>query len=249
MNAAHVTTTMLDERTCYAQVLYCVTQSPLDQEGYERAMENLFEADWMLFFDEEGKIASISYVDSPSDQTQQGSPAASIDNYDEDVWSDCSGEYMFASGMGNWSTVLVVNSDGSFNGSFHDTDMGMTGDGYPNGTRTQCTFHGSFSAPIKVGKHAYFIVLRSLEIEDEPGETIEEGVRVMHLTDEVPGLGSPTSAPVSGFWLYSSEASTYELSPSAGRDYRLSSDKGTLDRCVIVNSSDPDREQVFVETQ
>ena len=36
---------------------------------------------------------------------------------------DFSGEYIFASGAGAWGNVLNLNSDGSFEGFFHDTDM------------------------------------------------------------------------------------------------------------------------------
>ena len=32
--------------------------------------------------------------------------------------------------VGAWGTVMKVNKDGTFSGSYHDSDMGATGDGY-----------------------------------------------------------------------------------------------------------------------
>ena len=40
----------------------------------------------------------------------------------------------FASGAGGWSTELTLNPDGSFNGNYHDSEMGDTGEDYPNGS-------------------------------------------------------------------------------------------------------------------
>ena len=53
--------------------------------------------------------------------------------------------FYFLSGAGAWSTELVFSSDGSFTGYYHDTDMGDCGMGYPNGTRYECDFSGTFA--------------------------------------------------------------------------------------------------------
>ena len=42
--------------------------------------------------------------------------------------------YYFSSGAGGWGEEFVIERDGYFKGSFHDSDMGDTGEGYPNGT-------------------------------------------------------------------------------------------------------------------
>ena len=40
------------------------------------------------------------------------------------------GNYSFGSGVGAWGTVMKVNKDGTFSGSYDGSDMGATGDGY-----------------------------------------------------------------------------------------------------------------------
>lgn len=42
--------------------------------------------------------------------------------------------FAFSSGAGAWGTVLTVLEDGSFEGNYHDTNMGDTGEEYPNGS-------------------------------------------------------------------------------------------------------------------
>ena len=41
---------------------------------------------------------------------------------------------MFSSGAGGWSTELKVADDGTFTGAYHDSEMELTGENYPNGT-------------------------------------------------------------------------------------------------------------------
>ena len=43
-------------------------------------------------------------------------------------------EFCFSSGVGGWFTVLYIHEDGSFDGHYQDSNMGVTGEGYPNGT-------------------------------------------------------------------------------------------------------------------
>ena len=53
--------------------------------------------------------------------------------------------FEFSSGVGAWSTELTVGENGTFTGSFHDSEMGETGENYPDGTLYGCSFHGQFS--------------------------------------------------------------------------------------------------------
>lgn len=86
--------------------------------------------------------------------------------------------FVFSSGAGAWSTELDVAEDGSFTGSYHDTDMGDTGEDYPNGTVYVCTFSGRFSQPERVDDHTYTMHLEDIQQEETDGEaTIEDGVR------------------------------------------------------------------------
>ena len=54
-------------------------------------------------------------------------------------------EWSFSSGVGGWSTDLRILEDGSFSGEYHDSEMGETGDGYPDGTVYCCSFTGRMS--------------------------------------------------------------------------------------------------------
>ena len=39
-------------------------------------------------------------------------------------------QFEFCSGAGGWATDFTIDSDGHFSGEYHDSDMGVTGDGY-----------------------------------------------------------------------------------------------------------------------
>ena len=99
----------------------------------------------------------------------------------EDVFERLDGStFYFLSGAGAWSTELVVSSDGSFTGYYHDTDMGDSGEGYPNGTRYECDFSSTFALVDQKDELTYILRLTSLALKDEPGtERVEDGVRVI----------------------------------------------------------------------
>lgn len=48
----------------------------------------------------------------------------------KEAMKQAAGNYSFGSVVGAWGTVMKVNKDGTFSGSYHDSDMGATGDGY-----------------------------------------------------------------------------------------------------------------------
>ena len=56
-------------------------------------------------------------------------------------------EFGFSSGAGAWGTWMVIYSDGSFQGEYHDSEMGDMGEGYPHGTVYQSTFYGKLGEP------------------------------------------------------------------------------------------------------
>ena len=64
-------------------------------------------------------------------------------------------QFIFASGAGGWSTNMTIEGDGSFRGVYQDSNMGETGDTYPNGTVYQCSFQGRFSELEQVNKYTY----------------------------------------------------------------------------------------------
>jgi len=98
-------------------------------------------------------------------------------------------DFLFMSGAGGWSTTLHIDSDGSFYGYFSDSDMGDTGDNYPNGTKYECAFSGKFTDIKQVSEFEYSMKLESLDTEGElDSERIENGVRI--LTTDPYGMDS-----------------------------------------------------------
>lgn len=88
--------------------------------------------------------------------------------------------FYFSVGAGGWETDLTINPDGTFEGYYSDSNMGETGDDYPNGTRHECTFSGKFTSPEKVDEYTYRFTVEDLICAEEPGkESIEDGIRVI----------------------------------------------------------------------
>lgn len=87
--------------------------------------------------------------------------------------------FWFGSGVGAWHTEVTIASDGTFSGVHGDTDMGDTGEDYPNGTFYICNFSGAFTPLVKVSDFEYTMSILSLTQYGTPGdESIEEdGIR------------------------------------------------------------------------
>ena len=85
--------------------------------------------------------------------------------------------FEFSSGVGAWSTELTVGENGTFTGSFHDSEMGETGENYPDGTLYGCSFHGQFSDPEPVDEYAWTVKLSVEQDEGQVPEAIEDGIR------------------------------------------------------------------------
>ncbi len=95
--------------------------------------------------------------------------------------------WTFTSGAGAWSTDLVLQPDGTFTGSFHDSEMGDVGEGYPYGTVYVCTFTGKMSVAEKVDEKTWKIRVDALQADEPAGqETIEDEIRF--ITSDVYGL-------------------------------------------------------------
>ena len=92
--------------------------------------------------------------------------------------TDMPSTFVFSSGVGGWSTRLELLTDGSFSGSYSDTDMGDTGDDYPNGTMYVCNFIGQFVDIQKTGEHTYEMTLEGTQTEDIDDEIIDGVHRV-----------------------------------------------------------------------
>lgn len=85
--------------------------------------------------------------------------------------------FLFTSGVGAWGTTLTIQKDGSFSGSYHDSDRGP-GPGYPNGTVYYCNFTGRFVNFTQISNLEYRMTLSGLSMDAAPGTTtIRNGVR------------------------------------------------------------------------
>lgn len=78
-------------------------------------------------------------------------------------------DFIFASGAGAWSTSLHIDTDGSFSGEYHDSDMGDFGDGYPNGTMYLCVFYGQFTEPVQVNEYTWSVQISEIHYSNEVG--------------------------------------------------------------------------------
>lgn len=90
-------------------------------------------------------------------------------------------EFEFSSGVGGWATVFNVDTDGSFKGSYHDSDMGDVGEGYPNGTFYFCSFSGRFTKPKKINDYTYSVKIASMKYDDQVGtEEFADGMKYVY---------------------------------------------------------------------
>ena len=107
------------------------------------------------------------------------------------TYADVAGmECYFSSGAGGWATYMTINADGSFAGSYHDSDMGDSGEGYPNGTLYFSEFTGSFGDLTKVDDYTYKTTLKSLNYANTP-ETEEIKDEIKYVYSEAYGLNNP----------------------------------------------------------
>ncbi len=91
--------------------------------------------------------------------------------------------YLLASGAGGWGTELHLEEGSAFSGEYHDSDMGVSGPDYPNGTVYFCSFSGQFGAPEQREDGLWALPLASLKTADEPEtEWIEDGIRYIGST-------------------------------------------------------------------
>jgi len=125
-----------------------------------------------------------------------------------EVFSQLPDSFYFSSGAGAWGTDLYLEDDGTFHGTYHDSDAGSTGEGYPNGTVYISVYSGKFAPPTAVNEFSYSTTIEYLNIEREDEEYIEDGVR--YIVTEPYGIaganeiifymfGTPNSMMAQGF--------------------------------------------------
>lgn len=87
-------------------------------------------------------------------------------------------EFNFSSGVGAWHTALYIHADGTFEGSYLDSDMGdLDPETYPNGTRYYNAFTGRFTEPEQVNDYTWRMQVAELTHVYPFGEELMDGFR------------------------------------------------------------------------
>lgn len=120
-------------------------------------------------------------------------------------------EFSFLSGAGGWSTEMTLNKDGSFTGTYHDSELGSTGEGYPNGSIYVCEFSGKFENFEKINEYSYKMTLTEIKTEKEAGEEWIED-EILYIASAPYGLtDSSNEKTATEFILYLPEAPVDQL--------------------------------------
>lgn len=90
--------------------------------------------------------------------------------------------YSFSSGAGGWEDDFDIEKDGYFHGSYHDSDMGDTGEDYPDGIRYYCDYEGHFENIQKVDEYTYKMQMKDITILNDDNEYIADGVKYVPLS-------------------------------------------------------------------
>lgn len=128
---------------------------------------------------------------------------------EQGFWRQVQGTYFFSAGVGAWSTMMKVNADGSFTADFHDSDRGVTGDGYPNGSRSIASGTGKFNYSKRNDDGSFSMTCdqKAFHQNGTVGDvTIKDGVRV-ETVDGIYGL-----TPCNTFTVYPTGYATSALS-------------------------------------
>ena len=130
-------------------------------------------------------LKDIEVVDSDKNeqadgkgQEDSGAPSNENDSKETFSFEDLS-EYTFefCSGAGGWATELIIEKDGSFSFNYHDSEMGVTEDEYPNGMCFVSVGTGHFSDLKQIDEFTYEMKLKDISYEQEIGyEEITDGV-------------------------------------------------------------------------
>lgn len=156
---------------------------------------------------------------------------------EQGFWRQVRGKYAFSAGAGAWATILTVSADGSFSADYHDSNMGDTGDGYPNGSLLVASGTGKFTYSKRNDDGSFSMTCdqKAFHQDGTIGDvTIKDGVRV-ETADGIYGL-----TPCGTFTVYPTGYATSALSDDVkGWMYGVvgGSLPATLTGPLIVNDS------------
>lgn len=119
------------------------------------------------------------YIESGKPYEEAVSPTT---NPSTELFAQLNGKsFSFASGAGAWGTEVTFGPDGTFEGSYHDSNMGDSGSSYPYGTVYLCNFSGNFSDVVKIDDFTYSMRLEKISLQNTPGQTVvQDGVKYVY---------------------------------------------------------------------
>lgn len=125
-------------------------------------------------------IASVGFLTSCGNEKQgKAKPEKKVAEDEKNpIFDVLPLEFVFTSGAGAWQSIITLNSDGSFKGTYSDAEMGSNGEDYPNGTVYTCEFSGKFEEIKQVNDYTYTMTLTEVTTEKKEGEEwIEDQIR------------------------------------------------------------------------
>ena len=153
-------------------------------------------------------IASVGFLTSCGNEKQgKAKPEKKITEDEKNpIFDILPLEFVFSSGAGAWESIITLNPDGSFKGTYNDSEMGSNGETYPNGTVYTCEFSGKFEEIKKVNDYTYTMTLAEVTTEKKEGEEWIED-QILYIAAGPYGLEDGKE-----FLLYTPETPIKELS-------------------------------------
>lgn len=143
------------------------------ESGNEEKEEGLVET-------ENAAIESSSTEDAETEENliteSESAEARNLTYADLAQW-----QFEFCSGAGGWVERFTIEKDGFFMGLFNDSDMGISGEGYTNGTQYRSSYTGHFSNLAKVNEYMYTMELSDISYREAVDmEEIIDNVRYIY---------------------------------------------------------------------
>lgn len=118
---------------------------------------------------------------TPNAETAESEQEQTIEEFSFAAFKNL--EFTFYSGAGGWGTLMWIKPNGSFSGVYSDSEMGLKGEGYQNGTVYQSDFSGTFTEPVKVDDFTWSTKIQKITYEKEPGtEEIRDDILYSYTT-------------------------------------------------------------------
>lgn len=92
-------------------------------------------------------------------------------------------EFSFLSGAGAWRTDMTVQRDGSFEGTYLDSNFGDRSKKYPGGTTYICEFHGKFGDIQQINDYTYSMTLEKIKLKHKKDKKWIKGGQRFIATD------------------------------------------------------------------